>query len=180
MTPPPNRQPSSPFRRASIVLLVLGALAGLLGVVMIAAAPQLAATAAPTPQLQERMDEIRRELPFSIQTLFVVAGVLTLVYATVALTLGVLVRSGGRATAIVTLVLAGVVAAITALQAGVYLMLGGAADAVLSLLITAAHGVVVKWMIQTLRRPAAAPLRGFEPIRKPPLADYYLPPAPPA
>lgn len=179
MTPPPHRRPRSLAFRASIMLFVLGGLAGLIGVVMIAGAPTLAAMPAPTPRLQEQFDKFRSESPISIQTLFVVAGTLTLIYAMTALTLGALVRGGGRATAIVTLVLASLVAAMMALQAGVTLLMGGFADALLSILIAAAHGMIVKWMIQMIGRPAAAAAVLPPPTRKPPLADYYLPPVAP-
>ncbi|HEX8323142.1 MAG TPA: hypothetical protein VF595_04435 [Tepidisphaeraceae bacterium] len=166
------RPPNPPARRAGVLLLVLGGLALLLGGMLVIAGVSLPSLMQ-DPAIRARVDELRRQIPVDPQVVFIAYGVALSLYAIIALTLGLLVRGGGRVVLILTLIGAAMVGAMATFAAVVSVAGGEVAGALLPAAVAAAHAMIVKWTIDALRRtPFTA---AYVPTPYQPMQAYYLP-----
>lgn len=170
------RPPNPPARRAGLMMLVLAAVALLFGGGLLAAGialPRLEQD----PAVRERLAELRREISIDPRVLFVAYGGMLLLYAVAALSLGLLVRRGGRMALIVTLIGASLVSALAAFSTVMSIAAGEIGGALLPGLVLAAHGMIIKWTLDALRQTQTA--TSALPTSQQPMEAYHQSPTPP-
>ncbi|MGC4032959.1 MAG: hypothetical protein QM754_14725 [Tepidisphaeraceae bacterium] len=173
MSRPFTYRPPNPFaKRAGILLLVLAALATLLGGMTIITASNLHVLYE-RPELAEQFDAIKKQYGVTdLKPFIIVYGVLILTYAAASFVLGLFVRGGHFVVLIVALVLTSLFTVFIGLIAIAALSMGSP----LPLFAAAAHGLLVFWLVQAIRQavtPIAA-IPAYQPMR-----DYYTPLLPP-
>lgn len=157
---PPSVGPTA--RYAGILMLVLGAIALLMGGCVAGAG------FAPEVQTNEAFEPMRAELDragVSLQAAFVILGIMIGIYALPAIVMGViLIRARSKAPAIVALVLVGLATLPMLLFIVVGLAQGQVAEAMFWVIAAALHGLLIMWLVQSLRTGAtASPVPAYYP-----------------
>jgi hypothetical protein len=150
---PPAETLLAPARRAGILMIVLGALMFLFAA-CVAVIGALIPNMRTQPEIQDAIAKLEAQLggQVSVQTLFVVMGVVLTVISVLYIVAGAFARRGGMGAAVTSLVLASLVLLYLVFNGvGSLLMPGGAGAACFSLLIAGIHVLLVVWLIQAIR-----------------------------